>query len=128
MRTIEEKAHEAYKEATDPETGGECFFHYTDEMIYSQGFKEGYNAALETTKDSEKELINLRLKLKEANEKCSSLESYSRGLELKVAELEVKDINFLKEMREHVLKANTDVTEFEMVKTMIEDWINELTK
>jgi hypothetical protein len=47
METIEEKAKEAYKEATDPETGGECFFHYTDEMIYSQGFSEGYKAAFE---------------------------------------------------------------------------------
>jgi hypothetical protein len=105
MKTIEEKAHEAFKEATDPETGGECFFHYTDEMIYSQGFKEGYNAAIEITKYSEKELIDLRLKLKEANEKCSSLESYSRGLELKVEELE-NQINTINSMIGETIGSN----------------------
>jgi len=48
---------------------------------------EAYKVA-DFNKDSEKELIDLRLKLKESNEKCSSLESFSRGLELKVGELE----------------------------------------
>ena len=46
---------------------------------------------VESLKDYEKDLIDLRCELRISNEKCSSLESYSRGLELKVKELENKN-------------------------------------
>ena len=45
MKTIEEAAKESYRMATDPETGGECHFHYTDEMIFKNGFKAGVEFA-----------------------------------------------------------------------------------
>lgn len=40
---------------------------------------------------------------------------------------EQKDIEFLKEIKEHLVKANTDVTEMEFVKNMIDDWLYDLT-
>ncbi len=42
MKTIKEAAKESYFKEINPETSGyEGFFHYTDELLYSAGFKEG---------------------------------------------------------------------------------------
>jgi len=89
MNTIEEKAKE-YANEVNGELGEELYHdsEYTRNEITETDFLAGYNTALEITKDSEKELIDLRCELKIANEKCSSLESYSGDLELKAAELE----------------------------------------
>ena len=44
--TIEEAAEIAYQNAINPDTSKyECFFHYTDEMIFKAGFEQGYNYA-----------------------------------------------------------------------------------
>lgn len=46
MQEIEEKTKESWRKQTQPETSAyECFFHYTDELLYSAGFKEGLKFA-----------------------------------------------------------------------------------
>jgi len=68
---------------------------------------EYYLSALEAekleseTSDTQKELIDLRVELRVEKEKSKALEEYSRGLELKVKELEIcaTHINHLKETK-----------------------------
>ena len=55
----EQKAHKSGLKQIEPETSSyECFFHYTDELLYSAGFREG-----EQTK--EEELQNLAIEFAE---------------------------------------------------------------
>jgi len=55
----EQKAHKSWIKQIEPETSSyECFFHYTDELLYSAGFREG-----EQTK--EEELQNLAIEFAE---------------------------------------------------------------
>jgi hypothetical protein len=47
---IESAADEALKDAIDPDKSKhECFFHYTDDLIYKAGFGDGAVWALEST-------------------------------------------------------------------------------
>ena len=48
MSLLDIKAKESYQKQCDPEQSSyECFFHYTDEKLYSAGFIEGYLLAQE---------------------------------------------------------------------------------
>lgn len=48
MSLLDIKAKESFEKQSDPEQSSyECFFHYTDEKLYSAGFREGYLLAQE---------------------------------------------------------------------------------
>lgn len=43
MCNIRQNAEESFKKQIDPDKSQvECFFHYTDEMIYVSGYEHGY--------------------------------------------------------------------------------------
>ena len=55
---IENKAKESYEKQWNPdESKYECFFHYTDELLYSAGFAEGYMLAKNEIVDKDFEQI-----------------------------------------------------------------------
>lgn len=52
MKEIEEAANKSYEEQCHEETSAyECFFHYTDEKLYSAGFIEGIKFIMKDVKN-----------------------------------------------------------------------------
>ena len=68
MNSLDIKAKESFEKQCDPEQSNyECFFHYTDEKLYSAGFRDGYLLA-------QKEFIE-QIKISEIKE-CSPGREY----------------------------------------------------
>ncbi len=59
MTKIKQEAKIEFERQLDPETSEyECFFHYTDELLFAAGFEKGYEFASKNQNDiSEESMI-----------------------------------------------------------------------
>lgn len=91
---VKESAIRSFKEQCDPETSQyECFFHYTDELLYSAGFEQGnkeskslvydiiYQMADEIMKDFDPCEINGDKCVAGENKCCTDCEHFDENIE-----------------------------------------------